>query len=530
MDSRPKHKPNEKHTLDEVLKSLQDLVRGNVLVRTAAAPTANAKSAPPAPPMADMSDIISSLESLLESDLNLEEKVERAKAALAPVRKGPAAPKPIPAAPAPKPAPTVAAPAPVATKPAAPAKPVAPPPPPPPMLETEDELVFESDAAPAETPEPLAFPEEMSDEDIANALADIQFDVDAAPAPEAEPEIVEAAPAPEPETIAVEAAPPPTLEFTDDELAELTQKASKPKEPKRPEKTPPRKLELAIVEGDLSAAPAPAKPTSLDDELAAIDFTSDATAAPAEPAAADDFEIIDLSNGVPTPSTDEIPMEAAPAPVADDFSVDFKPKKKPPAAPEPEPDDLAPPPWEEDDIQRAEPPTPTGEVSPGGLGESIELDLSISGAEEFTTPVFETDDIDLAPAPDTEIIAPPPPPEPTVLAPAPKPKPPKPAAAKPSPKDIPVLKNVAQAAPAQATPPPAPPSPPAAPAPDDFTLDFAPTTPAKPAAMPQDLNQMAVRVIAKLNIEMRKAGKPPLDAKTINRLQQLLREALEKKQ
>jgi hypothetical protein len=52
----------------------------------------------------------------------------------------------------------------------------------------------------------------------------------------------------------------------------------------------------------------------------------------------------------------------------------------------------------------------------------------------------------------------------------------------------------------------------------------APVSPSSPDRM----REVAVRVIARLNIELRKAGKPPLDAKTVHRLQQLLREAMEK--
>lgn len=47
-----------------------------------------------------------------------------------------------------------------------------------------------------------------------------------------------------------------------------------------------------------------------------------------------------------------------------------------------------------------------------------------------------------------------------------------------------------------------------------------------PLPEPERARELAIRVIARLNIERRKAGQAPLDIKTIERLQQLLREAL----
>jgi hypothetical protein len=525
-DTRPKHKPNEKHTLDEVLKSLQDLVRGEVLVKPAPPPAA-APTNPPAvdvasaTPLADMRDIIDSLEDLLESDLNLEEKVELAKAALAPVRHStPRAPKPhatpVTAAPvvertAPRETPTPAPPV-AKVEPTPPA----PPPPPAPLLDSDDELVFESETPVAETPA-LEFPEEMTDDDIAKALAEIELEMKAA-----EPPTIEAAPAPEPflepEPIVLEAAPPPEApaapveDLTLDESFDLVAA-----EPTR--KAPPA---LSLVEPsiEVSAEAPPHQEIEIVEDIVAP--------APPELTLAEDVENIDLSSGDTLSRAAPTEIEASPAPVADDFSIDFTPKT-PPAAAAPEPEDLAPPPWEEEEMQRAEPPGAAGDSSLTSLGESIELDLSVSdnvSAAPDSVTIALDEVVELAPAPATEVIAPPVAPAPT----APKPEPKKPAAKS---KEIPVLKDVA-VAPAAATAPIAP-AVPAAPAPkpaaaDDFTLDFAPTTPpAKPAA-PQDLHQMAVRVIAKLNIELRKGGKPPLDAKTINRLQQLLKEALEKKQ
>ncbi|BAU47668.1 hypothetical protein SVA_1089 [Sulfurifustis variabilis] len=45
-------------------------------------------------------------------------------------------------------------------------------------------------------------------------------------------------------------------------------------------------------------------------------------------------------------------------------------------------------------------------------------------------------------------------------------------------------------------------------------------------ATPEQARAIAIRVVARLNIERRKAGEPPLDIRTIERLQKLLRDAL----
>jgi hypothetical protein len=101
--------------------------------------------------------------------------------------------------------------------------------------------------------------------------------------------------------------------------------------------------------------------------------------------------------------------------------------------------------------------------------------------------------------------APTPAPEPTAKAAAPakaKPAKAETAAAAPTTAVIPVLNDVA-------VPPP------------QAALPIPPS--------PDTVRETAVRVIAKLNIELRKAGEKPLSAKTVMRLQQLLHEAMEKK-
>ncbi len=67
--------------------------------------------------------------------------------------------------------------------------------------------------------------------------------------------------------------------------------------------------------------------------------------------------------------------------------------------------------------------------------------------------------------------------------------------------DIPVLKDIAL---------PPPPSPPGE----------------TPRADPEQAHSLAVQVVARLNIELRRAGEPPLDPRIIRRLEHLLQEAL----
>jgi hypothetical protein len=82
-------------------------------------------------------------------------------------------------------------------------------------------------------------------------------------------------------------------------------------------------------------------------------------------------------------------------------------------------------------------------------------------------------------------------------------------------------------------------------APESFNLDDIPvlnevvappagsvatptTPPAPPLPAPDRARDLVVRAVAKLNVEMRKTGGAGLDTKTILRLQQLIRQELEK--
>ncbi len=124
-----KHKPNEKHTLDEVLKSLQDLIHNDLLKGERAQPEEPAAPEPePAPspaaeetpaaaapeeadpaaaipdislPAADMplGAVVQSLEELVKNDLTLSDESGPIPAAAMPDSEPPAAPAPAPAAP-----------------------------------------------------------------------------------------------------------------------------------------------------------------------------------------------------------------------------------------------------------------------------------------------------------------------------------------------------------------------------------------------------------------------------------------------
>jgi hypothetical protein len=203
-------------------------------------------------------------------------------------------------------------------------------------------------------------------------------------------------------------------------------------------------------------------------------------------------------------------------------------------------------------LERAEPPTPSTEVSgtTSRFGESIELEVDFSDAPPLSTSDLSIGDLDLAPA------------EPVAAAPASKADAPA-KEAKPKKQKLelsiadgpitptepaPAAAVVTDMAPAP-TPAPEPTAKAAAPAKAKpakaETTAAAPTTavipvlndvavPPPQAALPippspDTVRETAVRVIAKLNIELRKAGEKPLSAKTVMRLQQLLHEAMEKK-
>ncbi|HSH15610.1 MAG TPA: hypothetical protein VLD18_06235 [Verrucomicrobiae bacterium] len=124
------------------------------------------------------------------------------------------------------------------------------------------------------------------------------------------------------------------------------------------------------------------------------------------------------------------------------------------------------------------------------------------------------------------------------LSPVPEPETPK------APEQAPVAEIKADTTPA-VEPPAAPVKPGSTDQPASFNLDDIPvlnevvapparsvptpaTPPAPPLPAPDRARDLVVRAVAKLNVEMRKTGGTGLDTKTILRLQQLIRQELEK--
>lgn len=588
----PKHKPNEKHTLDEVLKSLNDLVRGEVLDKSAPAPAPAPKKQSDPAPIAGMNDIIKSLESLLDNDLGT-------KPVSAPTSSAPVSASPV-----------------VEQMTAPPQKT---------HLAKEEssgsdflseadivkaleEISFDTETdteatpvAPIETSTPEMDRLDVDAATLESVEVPFGFDLDTTVAeetvsprdPEPEPEPPTPAPALEltlqeptdhtptgtqheltfgaPLSLSKEPAPSndaddiQAVEMIDAELAAPVEEA--PQQEIVTEviaETPADEITLESIGDEINAAPVPGEiessPVAEEEILIATpldDVGIDTVEAqPIESSLADDLATIDFS-------TDGLEFEPAPKPSADNFSVDFTPSKKAEpatettetieiaapvteeieattpepeeaeeieaslqvveeepvsaaepealqAAPEPQPEPQPQPPSEpdySDIIERAEPPIAPvgGGKNLGSLGEFMELDMSASDSDGFTSASLS--DLSEAPAIEAEpAIATTPAPATIEMTVAPTP------ASTPTVQEIPVLNNVAQVPPAEA-----------------FTLEPSPLPTPAPKVATSDLHQTAVRVIAKLNIELRKSGKTPLDAKAINRLQQLLKEALDKK-
>lgn len=74
-DDKPKHKPNPKHTLEEILKSLQDLIRNDLLEGDATPPSASRATGPTAATAAggELATLRHSLETLVREELTTED-------------------------------------------------------------------------------------------------------------------------------------------------------------------------------------------------------------------------------------------------------------------------------------------------------------------------------------------------------------------------------------------------------------------------------------------------------------------------
>jgi hypothetical protein len=80
LDDKPRHKPNTKHTLEEILKSLQDLIRNDLLETDvppgAPPPAATADAVPSHAPEGDLAALRHSLEHLVSDELRPEDTAD----------------------------------------------------------------------------------------------------------------------------------------------------------------------------------------------------------------------------------------------------------------------------------------------------------------------------------------------------------------------------------------------------------------------------------------------------------------------
>lgn len=395
-DTRPKHKPNEKHTLDEVLKSLQDLVRNEVLDKPAppAAPPPPVVATPAAPATGpDMRSIIGSLEDLLAGDLNSDDKPQVTAKPVA----IPAAPKSEvpPARPAPTPTPTEK---PAASKPAAkaapepivqheePPAPIAPLPPMQALTDEEFDVPSFEDADEPDAPSLLDAPDgeipfdaeiEALASELADAIEHEKTGLDTAPVqltagtplPEnkspdktSDAPSLELAPGKPSTTAETKAAQQPELPLTPEPPHEETKQDTTPDEVVLPaievEEASWAEAEAAFADiaSELQAAaddiaPVPADDSARPSNAMSVDFTPSApsalaqeapveNAAPAETIPAKPENSIDFTTSKKIKSGNAAPVAAAPVidtpatPVAATNSVDFTPSAKTSPAPQ----------------------------------------------------------------------------------------------------------------------------------------------------------------------------------------------------
>jgi hypothetical protein len=436
-DEKPKHKPQQKHTLSEVLKSLQDLIRTDIVsARTAtkALPGGTAKREPPAAPTEPdtFNQALEKLDDIITHKII--EPVERA-------RQTP--PEPLlpdevleiewddaPLAEKAKPSKTVA-------------------------RKFPDAPVAKTFAVPDETIELQAIPSDLPDAESA-PMADDTSELEIAEVEIAEPIQTEGAPVsdnPSEEIVELAAPPEEPGEQAVEEIEAITIEPIE-LEPTTATNDNVDKLEVPAVTQAEDAADVPTfmiEYTGSKPEIATIDLAAiaapPAKPAPAKPAAPAQRPIKEKSSGTK-------PMASQPPAAARGPRAPDKPK----------------------------PPTSSTPKKPLEL---VPDTLPVAPAEVATV-ILE------APKKPAQTKAK----SPTAATPSPP---------QPSPplkqEEIPILKEVAE-------------------------LDASPSTPLPDAAQARDI---AIRVIARLNIERRKAGQAPLDIKTIERLQKYLAEALSKR-
>lgn len=478
VDDKPKHKPQKKRTLEEVLKSLQDLIRSDLVsARVASGTPANASDRMSAAPAAadepdNFQDALHKLDEIITEKII--EPVERARET-----------------------------------------------PPEPLLPDEElEIVWSEPAepveplAPLETEEIADLGEVLTDEIVIEGVDSVTWET-ASTSPQEE----------------IEAEPP----------AELPPAAEPPAE--SPEQAPPE------------------QPPSLEiDEtvvLEAIDeqATESAAAAPAESPQAEPAE----------PSVLEPPQEAAESNGQSMFDFELPPLADAAASPAPEPQLEAAPPTstqppplavepekpiaQESEVNRAAraetheretlPDSPHDrENEPEEQSGAATVEFEKRAVDDFTVE-FTVESIKPAP-PDSSA------PQSEQVTAAPSADESQTDAASHLTEQSSVSKNSDTPPSTRRTSPerPGQPESPAAPSGTESTagstsasegipilkevadLDTPPSPPLPDASQARDI---AIRVIARLNIERRKTGETPLDIKTIDRLQQYLADALSKR-
>ncbi len=547
-ESKYKHKPSEKHTLEEVLKSLQDLIRVDLSEsRTAAGkpekpPSASPARAPaeakpirekpssqredfaPASPGAgpvNLDAVMRSLSDLITHELNVGDEPKPAKTKPAathdeylateenieeyipeelsqlddelktsdePVREELEAAPPPEEVPAPGTKDDTTLPeefTPLDEE-----------------LTIEEPVELARPAAPTETTE---LPGEISPELLGESVSPPPG-VDASP-PEPEKDLAPGeqhemsfeevpSPAPEPESVSMDSAlarsPEPELAPKPSAPLEEREQAVETKQEEAAEALPTIDVEESFDDNDYFAAAASGENTPPASEET-IDLSAEISPEPqtdtppvAETTAAPEPEEPPVAPAEATGEkiTLEIADEPVPGKTHDKYSVDFDlPDLSPPLPEEPEP-------------------------SPPVAGPTAESEAPVETTEAESTPEPES----TAPAPDAPAVeakteTPPTsePPHETGETPAPE------APASLGLDDIPVLKDVVD------------------PRADD-TLVTESSTPAAepPLPAPDRAREIVVRAVAKLNVEMRKSGSAGLDTRTILRLQQLIRQELEK--
>lgn len=543
-DDKLKHKPQTKHTLSEVLKSLQDLIRNDlVAAKTEAAPAPSLAvrpraSAPPAHEADSLNDALDRLDNTITH--NVIEPVERARET-----------------------------------------------PPEPLLPDEDiEIEWEHDAnsaatetieaAPPPADETIELPSlepEVSDVEMKSADADDSasnaIEVELAPPPpepEAEParadDVVERPRAseptgnPTPKVSGAQEQFPFTEPSTGDDAPALDLASV--------DASSLEEMTLTIEAPELESANAPAETSEPETREAAA----------AEPDVHDGHNVSPTRARAPEPA----PERRAPTtPAGED-------KRAATGSGDPNVIEWVPPSFAKAAAEKTSTPKTADAPKPPSPARPANADTSRVKSANLSTsappavaqrPAAATPTNKAAPPETSKRAAEPPrtaqptPPQPIPKQPATKPAAPKTTEAKPP---SPVEQAIKQAVPSKPTPPrpeQRPARPPLSPAkpPDPGAAKAAnapkrpdPVKPAankppatKPAAPeqteipvlkeiaelaamssgplpePGQARDIAIRVIARLNIERRKAGETPLDIKTIERLQQYLAEALAKR-